>query len=252
MTDLAMARVERAVSAAQRRAERIRVGMHSFIATRKEIAAAYTDRDWFTLGYASFEAYVDSEFSETRLRLSPEERREAVTELRRAGMSQRAIGSVLGVSAGTVNADLATVQDRTVPDRITGTDGREQPGSRPTSKPTETPGPDSAAPIPPADPGATPAPVADAPRPSREPGPAAKPTLTLVPDPAQVKADEQRDARAHLRRIVELAWSPNWPEGQIEHWAQQLGPYDDELSELVRRAHNAIAVLDELIERCGR
>lgn len=141
MTDIAMARVERAVSVAQKRAERIRGGMQSFIATRKEIAAAYAERDWFTLGYASFEAYVESEFSQARLRLSPDERREAVAELRRAGMSQHAIASTLDVGVGTVNRDLRTVPFGTVPDRITGTDGREQSASRSAPKRTQAPGP---------------------------------------------------------------------------------------------------------------
>jgi hypothetical protein len=184
MTDLAMARVEREVSAAQRRAERIRVGMHSFIATRKEIAAAYADRDWFTLGYASFEAYVESEFSEARLRLSPDERREAVAELRRAGMSQRAIGTTLGVDAATVNRDLRTVADATVPDRITGTDGREQPASRPAPKPAPTPEPVTAPTVPVAGSGST------SPEPERR--------LSVVRDPEQVEAERMETSRVQI------------------------------------------------------
>lgn len=120
MTDLAMARADKAISAAQKRADRIRNGMRTFIATRQEIVSAYTERDWVTLGYRSFEDYVESEFSETRLRLSAEERREAVTVLRAAGMSQRAIGSTLGVDAATVNRDLRTVADATVSGTLNG------------------------------------------------------------------------------------------------------------------------------------
>jgi hypothetical protein len=81
-----------------------------------------------------------------------------------------------------------------------------------------------------------------------------KPTAAAVREVSEEqrkRAEEQRDAREHLRQIVELAWSPNWPEGHVEHWAQQLGPYDDELSNLVDRATKAISVLDGLIEGAG-
>lgn len=139
MTDLAMKKAERDISSAQRRADRIRRGINSFVETRREIAAAYADRDWYTLGYASFDAYVDSEFSEVRLRLSPDERREAVTALRKEGMSQRGIASVLGVSQPTVRRDLeSTESNDSVPGRITGLDGREQPASRPSPKPARS------------------------------------------------------------------------------------------------------------------
>lgn len=115
---------------ARARAERIRVGIHSFIATRKEIADAYRDRDWSTLGYESWEQYVDGEFSETRVRLTADERREAVAELRFAGMSQRAIGAALGVSKDTVGRDLAGVSSET-PDEITGADGKSYASTKP-------------------------------------------------------------------------------------------------------------------------
>lgn len=318
MTDLAFARAERDVSAAQRRAERIRVGMHSFIATRKEIAAAYAERDWVTLAYDSFEAYVESEFSEGRLRLSPDERREAVAELRRAGMSTRAIGAVVGASKDTVARDLATVSDETVPDRITGTDGREQPASRPKPAPAETPGPAAVSPSVAAGPGS----ASGAPSPAPEPHPnwpteaelkpwesldpmadrvaesmepetclgadmdcgrplpcpnhprtpeeriaavaevapefvqpvevAAKPTLTLVPGEDEKRAAKQRDARALLRRVIELLSPTNGKPDYLETWARQLGPYDEELVELVHRANDALAALDDLISEAGK
>lgn len=82
-----------------------------------------------------------------------------------------------------------------------------------------------------------------------------KPTAAAVREVTEEqrkRAAEQRDAREHLRQIVELAWSPNWPEGHVEHWAKQLGPYDHELSDLVERATRAISVLDGLIEGSGR
>lgn len=135
MTDVALTADARA------RAERIRVGIHSFIATRKEIADAYRDRDWATLGYESWEQYVDGEFSETRVRLTADERREAVAELRFAGMSQRAIGTALGVDQKTVSNDLralATEENSSVgPERIVSLDGRERPATRPAAVPAE-------------------------------------------------------------------------------------------------------------------
>lgn len=262
MTDLAMARVERAVAAAQKRAERIRGGMRSFVETRREIAAAYAERDWFTLGYESFDAYVESEFSESRLRLSADERREAVAELRRAGMSTRAIGSALGISKDTAARDLATVADETVPDRITGTDGREQPASRPAvtfreqqeafEQANETPEPPVVdTPTAPAGgSGLAPAPAMDAPAPPQEP--AARPTLRLAPDPDQVRAAEQRDARALLSRGVDLLAPPRWKDDHFQGWIKQLGADDEELIELKKRAEAAIAVLHRVIKEAGR
>ncbi|HEY3435957.1 MAG TPA: hypothetical protein VGK41_09920 [Solirubrobacterales bacterium] len=329
-----LAAADRAISAAQMRAERIRVGMHSYIATRREIAAAYAERDWVTLAYPSFEEYVESEFSETRLRLSPDERRDAVAEFRRAGMSQRAIGAALGVGVATVNRDLATVPDETVPDEITGTDGRKQPATRPAPKPQPAPEPGPQTPEPPAAPTAlvggsgiddvderpcahrgdgedcecngndqpteperahpswpteaelkpweSLAPTADRIAESMEPEPetclgtdmdcgrplpcpnhprtpaeriAAVAEVApefVKPAPAELdrRAAEQRDARARLRRAVDLLI----PAGRdsVESWAERLGSYDEELSALVKRATEAIAVLDELIERAGQ
>lgn len=120
-----------ALAIARARCERIRKGMESFIATRRDVAAAYAARDWATLGYESFDAYLEGEFSEARLKLTPEERREAVAELRLAGMSQPAIGSVLGVSQSTVRNDLAQLSTSTkLPETVTGTDGKERPATR--------------------------------------------------------------------------------------------------------------------------
>lgn len=82
--------------------------------------------------------------------------------------------------------------------------------------------------------------------------PEPKPTLTLVPDADEVRAAEQRDARALLRRIVDVAAPTSWDAGHVEAWIEHMGPYDDELSELTRRARQAIAVLDRVIEEAGR
>lgn len=85
-----------------------------------------------------------------------------------------------------------------------------------------------------------------------DPEPAPKPTLTLVPDADEKRAAEQRDARALLRRIVDLAAPSSWDGDNVEAWIEHMGPYDDELAELTRRAADAIAVLDRVIEEAGR
>lgn len=77
-----------------------------------------------------------------------------------------------------------------------------------------------------------------------------KPTAAAVAETAK-QAGEQRDARALLRRIVDLAWSPNWPDGHVELWAKRLGPYDEELADLTARGLKAISVLDQLVEGAG-
>jgi hypothetical protein len=82
-----------------------------------------------------------------------------------------------------------------------------------------------------------------------------KPTAAAVAEVSEEqrkRAELQRDAREHLRRIVDLAWSPNWPAGHVEAWIKDLGPYDDELSDLCSRGRKAIQLLDELIEGAGQ
>lgn len=138
--------VDRAdISRRRARAGRIREGMKSYIHTLGDVAAAYAERDWEALGYASWEAYVTEEFDAGRLGLPVEQRQKAVVELRLAGLSQRAIGSTLGVSVGTVNADLSGVQDRTpdaAPTQVKGTDGKTyQTPARRDSDPHDLPGP---------------------------------------------------------------------------------------------------------------
>lgn len=66
------------------------------------------------------------------------------------------------------------------------------------------------------------------------------------------KAAEQRDARALLSRVVELLAPANRSAGFVDTWAAQLGEYDTELSDLIKRATDAMGVLDDLIERTGQ
>jgi hypothetical protein len=74
-----------------------------------------------------------------------------------------------------------------------------------------------------------------------------KPTAAAVR-----QAAEQRDARALLRRIVDLVAPVNRNASFVDSWIKQLGAYDDELAELTKRTTDAISVLDDLIEGSAR
>lgn len=62
-----------------------------------------------------------------RRHMDPEQRREVEVALREAGHSLRAIGGAVGVSHEQVRNDLSTVNDLTVPERVTGLDGKSRP-----------------------------------------------------------------------------------------------------------------------------
>jgi len=83
-------------------------------------------------------------------------------------------------------------------------------------------------------------------------------SLTLTAAYAAMQADEtkrvkdQRDARALLTRIVDLAAPTAMSSGFLDSWAEQLGEPDDELGELMKRAEQAAQVLLDLTERARR
>lgn len=62
------------------------------------------------------------------------------------------------------------------------------------------------------------------------------------------RADEQRDARALLTRIVDLAAPKSMSNGFVNSWVEQLGGPDDELKDLIKRAEQAAQVLLDLTE----
>ncbi|HCT81097.1 MAG TPA: plasmid replication/partition related protein [Micromonosporaceae bacterium] len=62
-------------------------------------------------------------------------------------------------------------------------------------------------------------------------------------------AEEQRDARALLTRIVELAAPQGMSDGFGGTWAERLGDLDPDLTELIKRAEQAGQVLLDLAER---
>jgi hypothetical protein len=95
------------VIGATRRAETIRIGMVGWAAAQDAIAEAFEAKDWITLGYKSWGEYVEKEFAEKRLKLTRDQRSEAVEVFRLVGMSQREIAATLDVSRNTVAKDVA-------------------------------------------------------------------------------------------------------------------------------------------------
>lgn len=114
----------------------------------KEIQAAWEAEDWRALGYGDWKSYVDGEFGD-QLKLV-DDRREWIPELRRAGMSQRAISDTTGVSQPTVSRDLASdspdssespdaagTAGTESPGRVKGTDGKRYPAGKQNTPPAE-------------------------------------------------------------------------------------------------------------------
>lgn len=123
------------VGTAEARAERIRLGIVQFAQLLRDIADAFHQRDWAVLGYKTWDAYVAGEFGEARLHLDPSRRRQAVADLREAGLSIRAVAAALGVATGTVELDMKRVhqvsQDRDTSAEVTGVDGKRYAATRP-------------------------------------------------------------------------------------------------------------------------
>lgn len=128
MADLVTRSTERDATA---RAGRIRQGIHNYLHTLADIAAAYRQGDHFTLGYESWDAYLDGEYGAVRLKLPIEQRKKAISELRLEGMSTRAIGSTLGEPRETVRRDLAGDPDGSPAAPVLGRDQKTYSPPRP-------------------------------------------------------------------------------------------------------------------------
>jgi len=76
--------------------------------------------------------------NEDRRAVPKEERLPMEKALREEGHSLRAIAGAVGVGLGTVQRDLATVPPDTVPDRVTGLDGKSRPSRRESKRSAET------------------------------------------------------------------------------------------------------------------
>lgn len=237
---------------ARERADRLRAGIVRYAEMRQDIADAFACRDWLALGYQHWAAYVEAEFGEQLAQLARGERRQAIGDLREQGMSTRQIASATGVDPKTVRNDLSQVGTNSPPEKVVGSDGKSYAPKRPEPKPTPTPGPVAAeAPAPVAGPGST-SPMVVSGASSPTPDPATKTTLRLAPDPDQIRAAEQRDARALLSRGVDLLAPRRWKAEHIQSWIERMGSDDEELAELKRRAEAAIAVLHRIIEEAGQ
>jgi hypothetical protein len=195
----------------------------------EEIVHAYKGRAWTAMGYKSWDDYCEGEFGGARLPIPKADRSEVVALLRAEGMSTRAISSAVGVSVGTVHADLSGVQNRT-PDAVVGADGKTYPAQQPERDDDRGAGPVDDREVPPSS-----EPAAGAPRPAPEPaqheddGAAEPPPAAPSPRPAPMTAEEQREidrlAAIDRRRKSIAVVHSNWPtiESLHEH------PHRDEI-----------------------
>lgn len=118
---------------ARARADRIRSGMRVLAEWQQDVIDAYAQQDWEALGYQSWDAYLDGEFGEHRVKLPREQRREIVAAMTQAGMTTRAIAPAIGTSHMTVHNDVrASVKNFTddAPRTLLSLDGRERPAFR--------------------------------------------------------------------------------------------------------------------------
>lgn len=66
------------------------------------------------------------------------------------------------------------------------------------------------------------------------------------------RAEQQRDARALLRRVVELVAPESMSDEFLVTWVENLGDLDPDLTVLAKRAETASQVLNDLVERLHR
>lgn len=127
------------VQAARERTNAIRASLaHAF----DLIAESYRLRDWNTLGYQSWEAFCDTEFADVgQIRLPIEARRELVKVWTLdAGMTTRAISSVLKVSKSTAGSDrqaLIEAGELDADAKVYSLDDKRRPLTRKKAEPVE-------------------------------------------------------------------------------------------------------------------
>ena len=101
----------RDVTWARRVTERLRLRattfQESYDKLEEAIAEARDGGAWDLLGYSSWTAYVADVFKDEPMILQRDARREIVAQLAGEGMSNRAIGSVVGADERTVRRDLS-------------------------------------------------------------------------------------------------------------------------------------------------
>src|SRR5699024_6723125 len=84
--------------------DKIRTGLEGVF---ELIKSAYSGFAWASLGYASWDEYVQREFGNLYLRPPREEREEIVSSMRDAGMSVRAIATATQLGRDTVHRELS-------------------------------------------------------------------------------------------------------------------------------------------------
>ncbi|QEU91376.1 hypothetical protein [Streptomyces kanamyceticus] len=92
----------------------------------EDVQAAYAGRAWAALGYRTWDRYCREEFGSAAIRIPLEERPEVVESLRSAGLSNRAVASVTGLSEATVRR-TAQGASSGAPETVVGTDGKHYP-----------------------------------------------------------------------------------------------------------------------------
>src|SRR5699024_11172529 len=131
--------------------DKIRAGLEGVF---EMIKSAYSGFAWASLGYGSWDEYVQREFGNLTLRPPREDREEILSSMRDAGMSIRAIATATQLSYGTVHSSLAASQgdqnrspvhaDGAEPragideTRILGQDGRQYPAHKPAPDTPDT------------------------------------------------------------------------------------------------------------------
>ena len=103
--------------------------------TTKSTTRAYMGRIWLAMSYNSWSEWCEGELG--GFKLPAPKRREVVAELADAGMSNRAIADVIGVTHTTVNKDLKDPGGRNLPPdrKVTGQDGKAYTPSKPRPVP---------------------------------------------------------------------------------------------------------------------
>lgn len=244
MSDVAiLSREERiALTDCERRIEQ---GMKTFIEVGMSLAAIRANK-LYRAEHPTFEAYCSARWNFTGRR-------------GRQLIEAAEIGTVVPIENENQARALAKVPE---PERAeVWRETVERTGGKPTGEAvrtvikerTESPGPSDAAASPPDDPGANPEP--GGPSPGTPPGSGTTDKDVDVPTTSEAderQRAEQRDARALLKRAVDLLAPDDMSDGFVAGWAKRLGHPDAELTELIKRTADAQAVLGDLIERTNR
>lgn len=110
-------------------------------ALQVKIVTAWKGRIWVSLGYASWQEYIDVELNDVSIRPPKEIEDQVVSDLRSLGMSTRGIVAATDLSKGTVGRvlDRASAPDGAVEEdqRVIGLDGKSRPARM--QKPTHQP-----------------------------------------------------------------------------------------------------------------